>query len=92
MVQSNKLNVKSYHNCSRTVRSSRYIVFDRKSIPIVACSMQKTKNKLMFTTAQIASINTVRYSNISGDKTKNREGLQQEQQRLKVFQEKMLAI
>ena len=27
---------KSYHNCNRTVRSSRYIVFDRKSIPIVA--------------------------------------------------------
>lgn len=54
--------------------------------------MQKTKNKLMFTTAQIASINTVRYSNISGDKTQNREGLQQEQQRLKVFQKKMLAI
>ena len=24
------------HNCRRTVRSSRYIVFDKKSIPIVA--------------------------------------------------------
>ena len=26
----------SYQSCNRTVRSSRYIVFDRKSIPIVA--------------------------------------------------------
>lgn len=25
------------HSCSRTVLSSRYIVLDRKSIPIVAC-------------------------------------------------------
>jgi hypothetical protein len=25
------------HSWSRTVRSSRYIVFDRKSMPIVAC-------------------------------------------------------
>ena len=28
--------VSSYQSCNRTVRSSRYIVFDRKSIPIVA--------------------------------------------------------
>lgn len=27
----------AYQSCKRTVRSSRYIVFDRKSIPIVAC-------------------------------------------------------
>ena len=25
------------HSCRRTTRSSRYIVFDRKSMPIVAC-------------------------------------------------------
>lgn len=29
------------HNCSLTVRSSRYIVFDRKSIPIVACKARR---------------------------------------------------
>ena len=28
--------LKSHQSCKRTVRSSRYIVFDRKSIPIVA--------------------------------------------------------
>ena len=28
----------AHHSCSRTVRSSRYIVFDRKSMPIVACA------------------------------------------------------
>lgn len=27
----------SYHNCNLIVRSSRYMVFDKKSIPIVAC-------------------------------------------------------
>ena len=32
----------TYHNCRRTVRSSRYMVFDRKSIPIVACSTKNT--------------------------------------------------
>jgi hypothetical protein len=26
----------THHNCSRTVLSSKYMVFDRKSIPIVA--------------------------------------------------------
>ena len=26
----------THHNCNRTVRSSRYIVFDRKSMPMVA--------------------------------------------------------
>ena len=28
----------AYQSCKRTVRSSRYIVFDRKSMPIVACT------------------------------------------------------
>lgn len=28
-----------------TVRSSRYIVFDRKSIPIVACGEERTKER-----------------------------------------------
>lgn len=30
----------SYHNCNRTVRSSKYIVLERKSIPIVAYEIQ----------------------------------------------------
>lgn len=31
----------AYQSCNRTVRSSRYIVFERKSIPIVACTCQR---------------------------------------------------
>lgn len=29
----------SYQSCKRTVLSSRYIVFDKKSIPMVACNL-----------------------------------------------------
>ena len=36
---------KFYHNCNQIVRSSRYIVFDRKSIPIVAWSSPPKKKK-----------------------------------------------
>ena len=39
---------KFYHNCNRTVRSSRYIVFDRKSIPIVAWLSPHTQKKKGF--------------------------------------------
>lgn len=31
----------SYQSCKRIVRSSRYIVLDKKSIPMVACNYQK---------------------------------------------------
>ena len=31
----------THQSCKRTVRSSRYIVFDRKSMPIVACGTAK---------------------------------------------------
>lgn len=34
----------TYQSCSRTVRSSRYMVLERKSIPIVACQI-KTRHK-----------------------------------------------
>jgi hypothetical protein len=40
------------HNCNRTVRSSRYIVFDRKSMPMVACAQNGKKD---------ACTNEVRY-------------------------------
>lgn len=30
------IRTKTYQSCSLTVRSSRYIVFDKKSIPMVA--------------------------------------------------------
>lgn len=34
----------SYQSCKRTVRSSRYIVFDRKSMPIVACNSNNNQS------------------------------------------------
>lgn len=34
-----KMLTATYQSCKRTVRSSRYIVFDKKSIPMVACKV-----------------------------------------------------
>ena len=33
------------HSCRRTTRSSRYIVFDRKSMPIVACGQNMRQHQ-----------------------------------------------
>lgn len=33
------------HNCNLTVLSSKYMVFDKKSIPIVACVHQKKETR-----------------------------------------------
>jgi hypothetical protein len=31
------------HSCSRTVRSSKYMVFERKSMPMVACFQERRR-------------------------------------------------
>lgn len=46
----------SHQSCKRTVLSSRYIVFERKSMPMVACQQDEKRNSGNAITATITCI------------------------------------